>query len=253
MNAPFVFAEEAGSQLLDIIDHISAESEDAAVRVYAATDHSLQVPLVAGPRNQPFFPINIHRIESLSSPRVQYVWFVFASRLASQSWRTFLANHAAQIAAADFFVVPTVAFRLLFVLLILAHERRRVVHVAVTAHPTAAWTCASPQSDRQPSRLIRWSVHRAVARENLALRQQLAVFRRTVPRSPLRDRDRLFWLLLAHAWRDWRTALIHRAAGHRLALASAMAPPPLDPTLYAYSSWPAQYRCRHSDARHHLQ
>jgi putative transposase len=52
------------------------------------------------------------------------------------------------------------------------------------------------------------SGHRAVALENLALRHQLAVFRRTVPRPPLRDRDRLFWLLLAHAWRDWRTALI---------------------------------------------
>jgi transposase InsO family protein len=42
--------------------------------------------------------------------------------------------------AADFFVVPTVTYRLLFVLVILSHERRRLVHVAVTAHPTAAWT-----------------------------------------------------------------------------------------------------------------
>jgi putative transposase len=58
----------------------------------------------------------------------------------SQTWRTFLTNHAQQIAAADFFVVPTATCRLLFVLLILAHERRRVVHIAVTDHPTAAWT-----------------------------------------------------------------------------------------------------------------
>jgi len=58
----------------------------------------------------------------------------------SQSWRTFLANHVQQIAAADFFVVPTATCRLLFVLVILAHERRRVVHVAVTDHPTAGWT-----------------------------------------------------------------------------------------------------------------
>src|SRR6267143_133364 len=50
--------------------------------------------------------------------------------------------------------------------------------------------------------------HRAVALENLALRQQLAVFRRTAKRPPLRRRDRLFWILLANAWRDWRTALI---------------------------------------------
>jgi putative transposase len=58
----------------------------------------------------------------------------------SQTWKTFLANHIAQIAAADFFVVPTATYRLLFVLVILVHERRRVVRFAVTEHPTAAWT-----------------------------------------------------------------------------------------------------------------
>jgi hypothetical protein len=42
--------------------------------------------------------------------------------------------------AADYFVVPTLTYRLLFVLVILAHERQRIVHVAVTNHPTAAWT-----------------------------------------------------------------------------------------------------------------
>src|SRR4026209_1074944 len=61
-------------------------------------------------------------------------------RPPSQTWRTFLTNHANQIMAADFFVVPTVTFRLLFVLVILEHDRRRLVHVAVTEHPTAAWT-----------------------------------------------------------------------------------------------------------------
>jgi hypothetical protein len=61
------------------------------------------------------------------------------ARPPSQYWRTFLANHVQQVAAADFFVVPTATYRLLFVLVILAHERRRVVHVAVTHQPTAAW------------------------------------------------------------------------------------------------------------------
>ena len=51
-----------------------------------------------------------------------------------------MANHAHQLIAADFFVVPTATCRLLFVLVLLAHDRRRVVHVAVTEHPTAAWT-----------------------------------------------------------------------------------------------------------------
>jgi transposase InsO family protein len=58
----------------------------------------------------------------------------------SQTWRTFLQNHIGQIATADFVVVPTATYRLLFVLVILAHERRRVVPVGVTDHPTAAWT-----------------------------------------------------------------------------------------------------------------
>ena len=61
-------------------------------------------------------------------------------RPPSQTWRTFLANHAGQMMAADFFVVPTATYRLLFVLIIIAHERRRVVHVAVTDHPISAWT-----------------------------------------------------------------------------------------------------------------
>jgi putative transposase len=57
----------------------------------------------------------------------------------SQTWRTFLRNHVGQIVAADFFVVPTATYRLLFILVLLAHDRRRIRHVAVTAHPTAAW------------------------------------------------------------------------------------------------------------------
>ena len=60
-------------------------------------------------------------------------------RPPSQTWRTFLANHIDQVMATDFFVVPTVMYRV-FVFVILAHDRRRVVHVAVTDHLTAAWT-----------------------------------------------------------------------------------------------------------------
>ena len=57
----------------------------------------------------------------------------------SQTWRTFLKNHVGQIAAVDFFTVPTVTFRVLYVFLVLRHERRRVVHFNVTDHPTAPW------------------------------------------------------------------------------------------------------------------
>jgi hypothetical protein len=50
--------------------------------------------------------------------------------------------------------------------------------------------------------------HHAVAFENLALRQQLAVFQRTLKRPPLRPSDRLFWVVLSRAWRNWRAALV---------------------------------------------
>ena len=61
-------------------------------------------------------------------------------RRPSQGWRTFLRNHAGTIAALDFFVVPTVTGRLLYVLVVLTHERRKVVHFNITEAPTAEWT-----------------------------------------------------------------------------------------------------------------
>ena len=62
-----------------------------------------------------------------------------APRPPSQTWRTFLRNHAPQIWAVDLFTVPTVTFRTLYVLFFITHDRRELVHVCVTAHPTAAW------------------------------------------------------------------------------------------------------------------
>jgi putative transposase len=61
-------------------------------------------------------------------------------RPPSQAWRTFLNNHAKELIALDFFTVPTATFRVLFVLVILTHRRRRLVHFNVTEHPTADWT-----------------------------------------------------------------------------------------------------------------
>jgi transposase InsO family protein len=77
----------------------------------------------------------------------------------SQTWKTFLHNHAAGIGAMDFLVVPTVGFKLLFVLVILRHQRRRLVSSTVTNHPTAEWiaqqiTEAFPW-DAAPTHLIR--------------------------------------------------------------------------------------------------
>jgi transposase InsO family protein len=58
----------------------------------------------------------------------------------SPTWRAFLTNHVTDLVSIDFFVVPTVRFRVLFVLVVLAHHRRSVVHFHVTEHPTAQWT-----------------------------------------------------------------------------------------------------------------
>jgi putative transposase len=58
----------------------------------------------------------------------------------SQTWRIFLENHAKRLISIDFFTAPTVRFQVLYVFLVLAHDRRRILHFNVTAHPTAEWT-----------------------------------------------------------------------------------------------------------------
>ena len=58
----------------------------------------------------------------------------------SQTWRSFLRNHIQDLVSIDLFVVPTATFRILYVFLVLAHDRRRVVHFNVTDAPCAQWT-----------------------------------------------------------------------------------------------------------------
>jgi len=86
-------------------------------------------------------------------------------RPPSQTWRTFLENHVKSMVSVDFFTVPTIRFQILYVFLVLAHERRRILHFAVTAHPTAEWTV------QQLREAFPWD---------------------TAPRYLLRDRDRIF-------------------------------------------------------------
>lgn len=58
----------------------------------------------------------------------------------SQTWRTFLANHVPDIAACDFFTVPTVTFRVLYVFIVMRHDRREIVHFNITTNPYPEWT-----------------------------------------------------------------------------------------------------------------
>jgi transposase InsO family protein len=78
---------------------------------------------------------------------------------SSQTWRTFLANHAHHLWAADLLTVQTLTFKTLYVLVFIAHRRRELVHVNVTANPTAAWVWrqlieATPWG-RKPRHLLR--------------------------------------------------------------------------------------------------
>ena len=107
---------------------------------------------------------------------------------SGQTWKTFLRNHAAGIAAMDFLVVPTIHFRLLSVLVILRHDRRRLISLSVTDHPTAEWiaqqiTEAFPWEEA-PRHLIR----DRDARYGRAIRLRLSAMRirdhPTAPRSP---------------------------------------------------------------------
>ena len=83
----------------------------------------------------------------------------------SQTWRTFLNIHAKQLVSTDFFVVPTVTFRVLYVFVVLAHERRRLLHFNVTSHPSPEWAA------QQMVEALPWD---------------------DVPRYLLRDRDAIY-------------------------------------------------------------
>ena len=97
-------------------------------------------------------------------------------RPPSQTWRTFLDNHLTTLVSVDFFTVPTIRFHVLYVFLVLAHDRRRILHVGVTAHPTADWTA------QQLREAFPWEA---------------------TPRYLLRDRDGIF----GHTFVDQVTAL----------------------------------------------
>jgi transposase InsO family protein len=95
-------------------------------------------------------------------------------RPPSQTWRTFLRNHAAGIAAMDLLVVPTIGFRLLYCLIILGHQRRQLLSFGVTAHPTVEWI------SRQITEAFPWD---------------------NVPRYLIRDRDASYGQVVAHRLR----------------------------------------------------
>lgn len=94
---------------------------------------------------------------------------------STQNWKTFLRNHLAETVAIDFLTVPTVTFSALYVLVVLSLDRRRIVHMNVTAHPTAEWT---------------------------AMQLTQAFPFDTAPRFIIRDRDKIYGEAVRQAIRD---------------------------------------------------
>ena len=121
------------------------------VRKMATANPSWGAPRIHGELLQLGFEVSERTVSSLMPQRS-------TSTKLSQSWRTFLKNHTNKCSI-DFFIVPTATFKILFVLVILRHRRRKVVHFNVTANPTAQWTAqqvveAFPE-DSAPKYLMR--------------------------------------------------------------------------------------------------
>src|SRR5258707_14464734 len=95
----------------------------------------------------------------------------------SQGWRTFLRNHAPDVAAMDLFVVPTIGFDLLYVFVIVRLDRRDIVWINVTAHPTAEWVA------RQITEAFPWN---------------------EAPRYMIRDRDCIYGAVVTRRMRAMR-------------------------------------------------
>ena len=117
----------------------------------------------------------------------------------SQTWRTFLENHVQQLVAIDFLVVPTVNFRLLFVFVVLAHQRRHAIHFNVTTHPTADWT------GRQIAQAFPWdSAPRYLLHDRDCIYG--AAFRQRVGEMGIRE-------LLTAPRSPWQNAYVERLIG----------------------------------------
>jgi transposase InsO family protein len=102
------------------------------VRKMAAANPSWGAPRIHGELLKLGFDVSERTVSNLMPRRPP-------NTKPSQTWRTFLKNHANKCSM-DFFTVPTAAFNILFVLVVLCHSRRKVVHFNVTSNPTAQWT-----------------------------------------------------------------------------------------------------------------
>jgi hypothetical protein len=109
-------------------------------------------------------------------------------RPPSQTWRTFLTNHVSVLVSMDFFTVSTLTGRLLFVFVLLSHERRRIVHINCTEHPTSTWTAQQLVDAFPEDTAPRWLLRDRDTIYNDQVRRRIASLRITeVVSSPPPD------------------------------------------------------------------
>jgi putative transposase len=167
-----------------------------------------------------------------------------------QRWSTFLRNHARAIVACDFFVAVTATFRVLYVFVVIEHGARRLLHLNVTAHPTAAWTLQQLREALGYEDRYRYLIHDRDAIFAKSLDESIGRLGLKVLKSPLRSpkanaiceraigtirRECLDWLIpiseghLRALLRDWRTH--YNASRPHMALGPGFPDPPSTPAL----------------------
>jgi transposase InsO family protein len=122
----------------------------ATVRIIAAANPIWGAPRIHGELLKLGFEISERTVSRLMPKK---------DRRPTQTWTTFLRNHVGQLVSIDFFTVATIRLRVLYVFIVLAHDRRRVIHFNITEHPTAVWAAqqiieAFPE-DHAPRYMVR--------------------------------------------------------------------------------------------------
>jgi putative transposase len=108
-------------------------------------------------------------------------------RILSQRWRTFVRNHAQAVVACDFCVVVTATFRFLYVLVVMEHATRRILHANVTAHPTAPWTIQQLREAMPSDHGYRFLIHDRDSVFSQRLDQQVRHLGLRVLKTPVRS------------------------------------------------------------------
>jgi putative transposase len=108
-------------------------------------------------------------------------------RVPSQRWRTFVRNHAQAIVACDFCVVVTATFKMLYVFMVMEHASRKILHINVTAHPTALWTLQQLRDAIPAEHAYRFLIHDRDAIFSRDLDQRVRHLGLRVLKTPVRS------------------------------------------------------------------